>query len=250
VLFSPQLPLPLHAKRHGGFSDFVVGPNAAAVEALRAAAAEPDASVFLSGPESSGKTHLLNAACYAAREAGQSAFYLGLKRLPGRGEAALQGLEDMGLVCIDDLHRVAGLPAWEEALFHFINRLRQRRGRLLVASQLRLSALPLVLPDLLSRLGWGLRLELQPLEDQDKVAVMHSHAESLGIELPEDVVAYLLRYGQRTMGALLLSVGRLQHVAFTEKRRITVPLAKRVLELSQADSGAPDGSREPPASPA
>lgn len=237
MLFSPQIPLPLHARRHGCFSDFVLGPNAAAVEAVRNGAVEPGASVFLSGPESCGKTHLLNAACHAARDAGHSAFYLGLKRLPRRGEAALQGLEDMHLVCIDDLHRVAGLPGWEEALFHFINRLRQGPGRLLVASQVRLSALPLALPDLASRLAWGLRLELQPLEDADKVAVMHSHADSLGIELPADVAAYLLRYGQRTMGALLLSVGRLQHVAFTEKRRITVPLAKRVLELPAPGDG-------------
>ena len=72
-------------------------------------------------------------------------------------------------------------------------------------------------------------MELQPLDDDDKLAVMHAHAAALGIELPEDVARYLLRYGQRGVGSLVAAVERLQHAAFTAKRRITVPLAREVL---------------------
>lgn len=241
MLFSPQIPLPLQTLRHGRFDDFVAGPNRVAVEALREASVAPGASVYLHGPESSGKTHLLNAACHAARDAGESAFYLGLKRLPANGEQALSGLESMQLVCIDDIDRVAGQAPWEEALFHFINRMRAGPGRLLVASRERLGSLPLQLPDLASRLAWGLRLELLALEDADKLRVMHRHAEALAIELPVDVGAYLLRNGPRDMGSLLLAVGRLQHAAFTEKRRITVPLARRVLDMGEPGEAHGEG---------
>lgn len=230
MLFSPQIPLPLEPRRIGGLDDFVTGPNATVRGAVSEVAGEKDRSLFLSGPAGSGKTHLLNAACLAAREAGRTAFYLGLRGLGERDRSALDGLESMNLVCIDDLHLVAGEAAWEEALFHFINRLRQQRGSLLVASQDRLRRLPLTLPDLASRLAWGLRLELQPLEDDDKREVLERHARSLGIELPEAVSAYLLSRGSRDMATLVGLVTRLQQAAFREKRQITVPLARRMMK--------------------
>lgn len=230
MLFSPQIPLELSPRRLGCFADFVAGPNGATVSAVRGLLDAADASLFLHGATGVGKTHLLNAACQAARDHGLTAFYLGLRRVPDGATGSLDGLESMDLVCIDDLHCVAGLPAWEEALFHFINRLRAQRGRLLVASRERLSALPLQLPDLASRLAWGLRLELAPLDDDGKLEVLRRQAAALGFELPDEVAGYLIRRGHRGMRSLVEMVERLRHAAFTEKRRITVPLARRVLE--------------------
>lgn len=230
MLFSPQIPLPLEPRRIGRLDDFVVGPNAAVIGAVAEVARQPDTSLFLAGATGSGKTFLLNAACLAARENGRTAFYLGLRGLAQPDSSALEGLEAMHLVCIDDLHLVAGDPAWEEALFHFINRLRERRGSLLLASLERLGRLPLKLPDLASRLAWGLRLELQPLGDEDKRRVLENHARSLGIELPVAVSDYLLKRGTRDMATLVGLVTRLQQAAFREKRKVTVPLARRMMK--------------------
>ena len=99
----------------------------------------------------------------------------------------------------------------------------------LLTSRPRLSALPLILPDLRSRLQWGLRLQLQVLADTDKIEVLERHAASLGIELPADVANYLIRRSSRNLGHLLHVLGQLQQAAFISKRRITVPLAREVL---------------------
>jgi DnaA family protein len=230
MLFSPQIPLPLMPLRDNRFDNFVPGPNLALVEALKSLPDEPGANVFLYGAEGSGKTHLLNALCVETRERGGRAFYLALKRLPRDAIASLQGLEQLDLVCVDDLHAVAGDRDWEEALFHCFNRIREANGRLLVSSRERLSALGLGLPDLASRLAWGLRLQLQPLEDQDKMAVIRLHGDALGLNLPEEVQAYLLKHHDRSMAALIQTVERLHEVALTVKRRITVPLAREVLK--------------------
>jgi DnaA family protein len=139
---------------------------------------------------------------------------------------------------------VAGNATWEEALFHFINRLREAgRGRLLVASRERLGALALGLPDLRSRLAWGLRLELQTLDEAGKREVMLRRAEALHIDLPEEVVDYLLRHGRRGMGELLFALEQLRLGAITEKRRITVPLARRVLAADAVETDS-EGSRD------
>ena len=230
MLFSPQIPLQLEPRRDSRFEDFVPGPNAAVLEAVRGVLDDPGSSLFLSGPESSGKTHLLNALCHAMRDSGRTAFYAGLKNMPAESQGTLEGLEGLDLVCVDDLHAVAGDTAWEAALFHLFNRIRELNGKLVVTSRARLSALPLGLPDLASRLAWGLRLQLQSMGDEDKLQVIHRHAASLGIELPEEVCTYLLKRGQRSLAGLLHTVELMQHAAFTAKRHITVPLAREILK--------------------
>jgi DnaA family protein len=233
MLFSPQIPLPLTPRRDSRFEDFVSGPNHAVVEALKHVPDEPGAHIFLYGGEGSGKTHLLNALCQLTRERQGRAFYLALKRLPADAIASLQGLEKLDLVCVDDLHVIAGDSAWEEALFHCFNRVREANGRLLISSRERLSALNLGLPDLASRLAWGLRLPLIPLEDQDKLLVIIQHCNALGFDLPEDVQKYLLKHHERSMSALIQAVESLHQAALTHKRRITIPLAREVLNTGR-----------------
>ena len=219
-------------RRDSRFEDFVVGPNKAVVEALKHMPDEPGSHVFLHGGEGSGKTHLLNALCHETRERGGRAFYLALKRLPKDAIASLQGLEKLDLVCVDDLHVIAGDKAWEEALFHCFNRIREANGRLLISSRNQLSALDIGLPDLASRLAWGLRLPLIPLEDHDKLKVISMHSDALGFSLSEEVQQYLLKHHERSMSALIQTVENLHQAALVTKRRITVPLAREVLKAS------------------
>lgn len=191
---------------------------------------EPGACLFLSGPEGSGKSHLLNALCHAARERDMAAFYIALKRLPEEAAAGLEGLQVLDLVCVDDIDRIAGNGAWERALFNCFNEVRAAGGRLLVGSGLPLGALRFGLPDLASRLAWGVQLKLQVPDDEDKRAVMLQRARSLHIELPGDVQNYVLKNSRRDMASLLSVVESLKDAAFAGKRKITVPLAREVLK--------------------
>jgi DnaA-homolog protein len=230
VLISPQIPLPLEPPRADRFEEFVAGPNAAALAAVRHLLDEPGGVLYLSGPQGSGKSHLLNALCHAARERGLAAFYVALKRLPPEAAAGLEGLQTLDLVCVDDFDRVAGDPHWERALFRCFNEIRAARGRLLVSSGQPLSALPVGLPDLASRLAWGVRQSLQPPDDEGKLQILQQRARAMRIDVPLDVHNYLLRYGRRDLASLLSALERLKEAAFTGKRRITVPLARKVLD--------------------
>ena len=230
MLFSPQIPLQLEPRRPDRFEDFVAGPNENALAAVRHLLDEPGASLFLSGPGGSGKSHLLNAVCHAARERGMAAFYIALKRLPEEAAASLEGLRVLDLVCVDDLDCVAGNPVWENALFACFNEVRAAGGRLLVSSSQPLAALDLCLPDLASRLAWGVRQNLRLPEDEGKLKILEQRARVLRIELPSDVRDYLLKHGKRDMASLLQVLEQLKDAAFSGKRKITVPLAREILK--------------------
>jgi DnaA family protein len=105
--------LQLEARRPDRFEDFVSGPNESALAAVRHLLDEPGANLYLSGPDGSGKSHLLNALCHAAREREMAAFYIALKSLPEEAADSLQGLRVLDLVCVDDLDCVAGNPVWK-----------------------------------------------------------------------------------------------------------------------------------------
>jgi DnaA family protein len=229
MLFSPQIPLPLEPPRADRFEEFVAGPNAAALAAVRHLLDEPGGVLFLSGPEGSGKSHLLNALCHAARERGLAAFYVAPKCLRPEAAAGLEGLQSLDLVCVDDLDRVAGDPTWERALFRCFNEVRAAGARLLVSSSQPLSALPIGLPDLASRLAWGVRQTLQLPPDEGKLEILQQRARAMRIEVPLDVQNYLLRYGRRDMASLLAALEQLKNAAFAGKRKITVPLAREIL---------------------
>ncbi len=233
MLFSPQIPLPLEPRRADRFDDFIAGPNRNVVLAVKQLLDEPGSNLFLSGPPGSGKSHLLNALCHAAREKGLKAFYIALKRLPEEAAASLKGLQDLDLVCVDDLHSVVGNPAWENSLFRCFNELRSAGGSLAVSSQLALSMLQFGLPDLESRLAWGLRLKLRLPGDEGKLQVLQQRAQVLGIDLPQDVQRYLIKHSKRDMGSLLTTLENLKQAAFVAKRRITIPLAREVLAADQ-----------------
>ena len=230
MLFSPQIPLQLEPRRPDRFDEFVAGPNENALAAVRQLLDETGGSLFLSGPEGSGKSHLLNALCHAARENGLAAFYIALKRLPEEAAASLEGLQVLDLVCVDDLDAVAGNPVWENALFACFNEVRAAHGRLLVSSSQSLASLELCLPDLTSRLAWGVRQNLRLPDDEGKLQILQQRARTLRIDLPEDVQNYLLKHSKRDMSSLLLALERLKDAAFVSKRKITVPLAREILK--------------------
>ena len=242
MLFSPQIPLQLEPPRPDRFEAFVPGPNEAALLAVQNLLEEPGSSLFLSGPEGTGKSHLLNALCHGARERDMGAFYIALKRLPESAAAGLEGLQSLDVVCVDDIDRVAGNAAWERALFNCFNEVRSAGGCLLVASRQPLSALEFGLPDLESRLAWGVRLNLQLPGDEDKREILQQRARNLHIELPEEVWAYLLKRGRRDMASLLDTVEKLKDAAFAEKRKITVPLARQVIRAAELKEPEKKGS--------
>lgn len=208
------------------FANFLAGDNAAALHLLQQGG-EP--FVYLWGGQGSGRTHLLQAACHAESAHGGSPAYLPLAALARAGTAVLDGLEQMSLVCLDDLQAVAGQGAWEEGLFHLYNRVRDAGGRLLAAADAGPAVLGVQLADLRSRLSWGPVFQLQSLDDAGKLAALQLRARARGMELGAEVGAYLLRRCPRDMHALFELLERLDQASLAAQRRLTIPFVRELI---------------------
>lgn len=225
-----QLPLGLALKDSATFANFIPGPQSEVLQALQESArggGEP--FIYLAGAAGTGKTHLLQAACHAAAQQSHAVAYLPLQQVAEFGTEMLDGLEQMRLVCLDDLQIVAGRADWEQAFFNLFNRLRDSGGRLIVAAAPKPAQLGLALPDLTSRLGWGVTYVLQALDDADKLSALRLRAQARGFELPDEVGNYLLARLPRDMHALFAVLDQLDYASLAAQRRLTVPFIKSIL---------------------
>ena len=210
------------------FEQLVPGGNAVAlglVQCVTQGVGEPQ--LYLFGAPGCGKTHLLQAACQRMGAHGLPAAYLSLAEAPHPG--VLDGLEQLGLVALDDIQAVMGPDMWEIALFDLINRLREQQVPLLLAADAPPSMLAVNLPDLASRLAWGPVLRLEVLDDAGKREVLRAHAEARGMELPDDVIHFMFAHLPRGLPSLLAGLEQLDAASMVQKRRVTLPLAREVL---------------------
>ncbi len=227
---TPQLPLGLHFPAHQRLDSYYAGDNLGAVAALRAAVHEPGAPwVYLSGPEGCGKTHLLIGACQDAGP--RRAQFLPLAAMGAAAETALIGIEEAALVCIDDVHMIGGDRGAEVALFDAYNRCRASGTVMLFAGRNPPGQLPLVLPDLASRLSACTRFALKPLDEAARREVLRQRAQARGFEVDDAVLDFMFRRNARDLGTLLGLLDRVDRESLAEQRRITVPFLRRVMGL-------------------
>lgn len=225
-----QLPLPVQLRDEATFDNFLPAPGTQPlVAALREqAAGGGEAMIYIYGPEGVGKSHLLQASCQLAG-AGR-ALYLPLRELAvHRPEEVVQGVEALDLVCLDDVDRVLGRADWELALFHLCNRARQRGCALLVAGNAAPRTLGVDLPDLRSRLAWGIVYQLAQACDEEKIAILQFRARRRGLSLSAEVCRYLVARSARDMEALLDLLATLDKASLVQQRALSIPFVKAVL---------------------
>ena len=86
------------------------------------------------------------------------------------------------------------------------------------------------LPDLVSRLSWGLTEQVKPMDDEEKVQALQYRATQRGLFLSDDVVKFLLNRFSRDMSNLIKSLDALDKASIQEQRKITIPFIKEVLQ--------------------
>ena len=193
-----QIALPLIPAGAGEPSSIVIGSgNRAVVEALAAPASWPFRTAILHGPPRAGKS--LFARWFAAQQVGEA---------------------------IDDAETLD-----ETAIFHRWNRA-QESGipLLLVVGD---GGWDIALPDLRSRMGAALQLEIGPPDDALATDLMLSHAAQRGLVLGEGAPAYLVPRMERSYAAIEKIVGEIDRLSLERQVPATLSVWRDALEAVQ-----------------
>jgi DnaA-homolog protein len=225
-----QLPLEIKLRDSATFNNYFPGTNREVVEYLQLRSGVRDEPcVYLWGGAGTGKTHLLQAACHTVASRDLPTAYVPLSQADELSPEMLDGLAELSLVCIDDIHRVAGDEAWESVLFHLYNRMRDAGTHLVIAGRDAPGSLQIRLADLASRLAWGALFQIHPLNDEEKLQALQLHASARGMEMSLDVARFLLNRSRRDMPALYAMLDQLDHVSMSAQRRLTIPFIREFM---------------------
>jgi hypothetical protein len=191
-----QIALPLRAGKAGPSRIVVGAANQAVIEACAMAGAWPFRTAVLAGPPRSGKS--LIARWFAEQ---------------GLGEA------------LDDADRID-----ETALFHHWNRAQEAGTSLLLVKSSDPGEWTIALPDLASRLGAALQLEIGTPDDAMLGDLIAVHDEQRGLALGPDGIAYLAARAERSHLGIERLVAAIDRLSLERKVPPTQGIWREALE--------------------
>lgn len=219
-----QLPLALEMRPALGRDDFMVADcNSEAVAWIDQWPKWPVPALCLYGPSGCGKSHL--AEVWRARS---GALRVMARDLTGVDPDELLG-DAQGLL-IEDADQVGGDGLDETVCFHLYNMLKERGGHLLLTASQPPSRWKINLPDLKSRLGAALVCEISPPDDDLIVGLLLKLFADRQIQANPQIISYVLPRMERSFASLTELVAAIDRRALAEKRAVTLPLVRSVME--------------------
>jgi chromosomal replication initiator protein len=226
------------------FDNFVVGPcNELAHAACRAVAEKPGQQynpLVIFGAAGLGKTHLLVA----------TGNYI-LERAPSRivhytsSEAFTNELiqavrydgittfrekyRQVDVLLIDDIQFLADRERTQEEFFHTFNALYDRGKQIILTSDKLPRDISGLEKRLQTRFEWGLITDLQPPDEETKVAILQRKAAEQGLELSRKVAFYLASQPESNVRILEGYLTRIIAVSRFQGVEVTLDLVKRVV---------------------
>ncbi len=226
-----QIPLPFANFDRFNFDLFLPGPNSQIVNHLIQIAEVGTAdNLYLWGGQGTGKSHLLQALCTLASSLHNSVIYIPLKEKSLISPELLTGMETMDIVCLDDVDQGALDREWEVAIFNLYNGIQENDHTLVVSACNSPKGLAINLQDLKSRLASGVTYHVTSLDEKDRLQVLQQRAKSRGIELSDDVIAYLSKRISRDMFSLFDWLDKMDNASMSEKKKLTIPFVRKLLD--------------------
>jgi DnaA family protein len=228
-----QLTLGVGLKDEATFANFHAGQNAALIKELKKVAEGHGvhSPIYIAGNGAQGLSHLLQATCHEAYSKKLTAVYIPFENINDYSTHLLEGMESFDIICIDDAQKIAGNAEWEEAFFHAFNRMHDAGKQIIIAANRLPKLIGIQLPDLVSRLSWGMVFSLQALSDAEKLETLIMRAQRRGMTLTEEVGKYILNHCPRHMATLFAALEALDKASLAAQRKLTIPFIKSILEI-------------------
>jgi DnaA regulatory inactivator Hda len=221
-----QYPLPLPHREAMEADDFLTTPsNRDPIAWIERWPDWPAHCLVIHGLPGSGKTHLMNV--WLARSGGEDVS----NQMPDAGKILSSEIRPLSsAIAIDDADQIAGDAAKEESLFHLYNRLNESKSFLLLTAKLAPAQWNIQLPDLRSRLSSIPAVAIAGPDDELLSALLIKQFHDRQIDVAKEVVDFLLPRIERTPASIRNIVTKLDRMSLAENRRITIALARKIIQ--------------------
>ncbi|HPF77668.1 MAG TPA: DnaA/Hda family protein [Alphaproteobacteria bacterium] len=218
-----QIPLDLGHRTALGRNDFLVATNNQdAVAWIDLWPEWPAPCLVLYGPVASGKTHL--GAVWAERSAAVCV------KASSINEDVIRDIADMNHhVIIEDGDALIGNIIGEKGLFHLYNIFKEEKRSFLLTLKEPPVRRSFALPDLASRLRAAPSVAIREPDEDLLGAILVKHFNDRQIRVGADVVNYILPRVERSFEAVRNLVEEADRRAMIEKRKISIPLLRDIL---------------------
>jgi chromosomal replication initiator protein len=226
------------------FDTFVVGPCNELAHAACLAVAEHPGRLYnplvIFGAAGLGKTHLLNATGnrLAGRRPGGRLVYCSCEAFTNEliqavrfdGVAAFrEKYRQVDGLLLDDLQFLAGRERTQEEFFHTFNALYEAGKQIILTSDQMPRDIPGLEKRLQTRFEWGLLTDLQPPDEETKVAILQKKAAEQGVDLSRQVCSHLAGQPESNVRVLEGYLTRVIAVSRFQEVEITLDLVERVV---------------------
>lgn len=188
------------------FANFIVGSSNKFAHAAAFAVAERPAErynpLFIYGPSGVGKTHLLYAIAseihkshpdynivYIKGDEFTNELITSLRE--GKNNEFRNKYRGADLFLVDDIQFIAGKDSTQEEFFHTFNNLYESHKQIVLTSDRPPHEMVRLEDRLRTRFEWGLIADIQPPDYETRMAIIKNKANSLGLDLPDDVCNYI-----------------------------------------------------------
>jgi chromosomal replication initiator protein len=224
------------------FKSFVIADsNRIAAAAASAAADKPGEDynpLFIYSDPGLGKTHLLQAITQRALEMKRDALYVTAEQFTNdfvtaiaqsRSDEFRRRYRSVQLLLVDDVQFLASKGRTQEEFFYTFNDLHSDGCQLVVAGDKPPAAIPGLEGRLCSRFQWGLVADIQPPDEETRLAILNAKVAEQKVDLAEEVIRYLADRSRDNIRELEGSLNRVVAYARLTNSRITIDVAQRAL---------------------
>ncbi|MDA1095801.1 MAG: DnaA/Hda family protein, partial [Chloroflexi bacterium] len=240
--YRPAAALGLRPRPDLTFSTFVVAANSKLAFAAAASVADRPAASYnplvLHGSAGLGKTHLLHAIANAAAPEHHTIMLMTAEQFVTEFVSSVRArrANEFQIQCraadlfiVDDVQFICGKARSEENLFHTCASLLRSGKQVVLAADRRLQELPFTHRGLASQLQVGLTVDLQPPDQEARLAILAFKASRSPIPIPGDVLHYLAGRPSPNVRAMESELTRIIALATLTDQPLTLSLAVEAL---------------------
>lgn len=136
----------------------------------------------------------------------------------------------LDLLLVDDIQFFNGKSRTQEEFFYLFNTLVEAKKQVIITCDTYPKELTGIDERLISRLGWGLTVALEPPELEMRVAILLNKAKAVGQVLDENVAFFVAKHIRSNVRELEGALKRILAYASFHNQEITLPVAKDALK--------------------